>query len=322
MSRIVITDCDHPTTDIERAIFTDAGYEVELAQCHTASDVIAAGAGAVALLAQYAPITDAVLAALPSVRVIGTYGASLDNIDLPAAARRGLQVVNVPDYGVDEVADHTIGLILALTRGIVALDRAVHAGTWDFRSGGELRRGSVLQVGVIGLGRIGSAVARRALALRFQVAAADPRWPALEGVRLVELDELLATSDVVCVNARLDPSTRHLLDAAALARMKPGAYLVNTSRGGVVDQAALIEALRSGHLGGAALDVLEQEPIAPDDPLLGLPNVVLTPHAAFFSRESLVEMKRRAAEAITAALAARGLQAGAMVKSRRTALTR
>ncbi len=303
MSRIVITDCDHQTIDIERTIFAQAGYEVVLAQCHTANEVIAAGTGAVALLTQYAPITEAVLAALPSVRVVGIYGASLDNVELPAAARRGLRIVNVPDYGVDEVADHTIGLILALTRGIVRLDRAVHAGTWDFRNGGELRRSSGLQIGIIGLGRIGSAVARRALALRFQVVAADPRQPAVEGVRLVELEELLATSDLVSVNTRLDPSTRHLLDAAALARMKPGAYLVNTSRGGVVDQGALVEALRSGRLGGAALDVLEREPIAPDDPLLALPNVALTPHAAFYSRELLVEMKRRAAEAIIAALA-------------------
>jgi D-3-phosphoglycerate dehydrogenase len=303
MTRIVITDCDHPTIEIERAIFTRAGYEVELAQCRTADEVATAGAGAVALLAQYAPITDAVLAALPLVRVVGTYGASLDNVELPAAARRGLRVVNVPDYGVDEVADHTLGLILALTRGIVGLDRAVHTGIWDFRGGGELRRSSSQQVGVIGLGRIGSAVARRALALRFRVVAADPTRPAVDGVRVVELGELLATSDIVTVTTRLDPSTRHLLDAAALARMKPGAYLVNTSRGGVVDQAALVDALRSGHLGGAALDVLEREPITPDDPLLSLPNVVLTPHAAFYSRESLVEMKRRAAEAITVALA-------------------
>jgi len=303
MTRIVITDCDHPTIEIERAIFTRAGYEVELAQCRTADEVATAGAGAVALLAQYAPITDAVLAALPLVRVVGIYGASLDNVELPAAARRGLRVVNVPDYGVDEVADHTLGLILALTRGIVGLDRAVHAGTWDFRGGGELRRSSSQQVGVIGLGRIGSAVARRALAFRFRVVAADPTRPAVEGVRLVELEELLATSDLVCVTTRFDPSTRHLLNAAAFARMKSGAYLVNTSRGGAVDQAALVDALRSGHLGGAALDVLEREPITPDDPLLSLPNVVLTPHAAFYSRESLVEMKRRAAEAITVALA-------------------
>ena len=303
MSRIVITDCDHPTIRIERAIFARAGYEVELAQCHATDEVIAAGSGAIALLTQYAPVTEAVLAALPSVRVLGVYGASLDNIDLPAAAQRGLRVVNVPDYGVDEVADHTVGLILALTRGIVALNRAVHAGTWDFRSGGELRRGTGQQVGIIGLGRIGSAVARRALALRFQVVGADPNRPAVEGVRLVELDELLATSDVVSVTIRLDATTRHLLNAETFACMKRGAYLVNTSRGGVVDQAALVEALRSGQLGGAALDVLEQEPIPADDPLLSLPNVVLTPHAAFYSRESLEEMKRRAAEAVTAALA-------------------
>ena len=250
MSRIVITDCDHPTIEIERAIFTRAGYEVELAQCHAADEVIAAGTGAVALLTQYAPVTEAVLAALPSVRVLGVYGASLDNIELPAAARRGLRVVNVPDYGVDEVADHTIGLILALTRGIVALDRAVRAGTWDFRSGGELRRGSTQQVGIIGLGRIGAAVARRALALRFRVVGADPSLPAVEGVRLVELNELLGTSDVVSVTTRLDPTTRHLLNAETIAFMKPGAYLVNTSRGGVVDQAALVDALHSGHLGG------------------------------------------------------------------------
>jgi phosphoglycerate dehydrogenase-like enzyme len=153
------------------------------------------------------------------------------------------------------------------------------------------------------LGRIGSAVAHRALALRFQVVGADPRRPAVEGVRRVELNELLETSDVVTVTTRLDPSTRHLLDAAALARMKPGAYVVNTSRGGLIDQVALVDALRSGHLGGAALDVLEREPIARDDPLLSLPNVVLTPHAAFYSRESIVEMKRRAAEAVTVALA-------------------
>lgn len=153
---------------------------------------------------------------------------------------------------------------------------------------------------------LGSAVARRALSLRFQVVGTDPSRPAVEGVRLLELNELLETSDVVTVTTRLDPSTRHLLDAAALACMKLGAYLVNTSRGGLINQAALVDALRSGHLGGAALDVLEREPIAHDDPLLSLPNVVLTPHAAFYSRESLVEMKRRAAEAVMPALAATG----------------
>ena len=243
------------------------------------------------------------MTALPSFRVVGRYGVSLDNIELPAAARHGIAVVNVPDYCIDEVADHAIGLLLSLSRGITFLDRAIHAGTWDFRRGGQLRRASEMRLGIIGLGRIGAATARRALALRFEVVATDPRSPELEGVRLVGLNELLETSDIVSMHAWLDPATRHMLDAAALARMQPGAFLVNTSRGGLIDQAALVEALRSGHLGGAALDVLEREPIAPDDPLLALSNVILTPHAAFYSPQSMVEMKTRVAEGIVAALA-------------------
>ena len=303
MSRIVITDCDHPSIELEQAIFTAAGHEVVVAQCRTADEVIVAGHGAAALLAQYAPITEAVMTALPSFRVVGRYGVSLDNIELPAAARHGIAVVNVPDYCIDEVADHAIGLLLSLSRGITFLDRAIHAGTWDFRRGGQLRRASEMRLGIIGLGRIGAATARRALALRFEVVATDPRSPELEGVRLVGLNELLETSDIVSMHAWLDPATRHMLDAAALARMQPGAFLVNTSRGGLIDQAALVEALRSGHLGGAALDVLEREPIAPDDPLLALSNVILTPHAAFYSPQSMVEMKTRVAEGIVAALA-------------------
>ena len=129
----------------------------------------------------------------------------------------------MPDYCIDEVADHAIGLLLALSRGITFLDRAIHAGTWDFRRGGELRRASGMRLGIVGLGRIGAATARRAQALRFEVVATDPRAPEVDGVRLMELDELLATSDIVSLHAWLDPSTRHMLDAAALARMKPGA---------------------------------------------------------------------------------------------------
>ncbi len=301
---VLITDCDHPTVDVERAILEDAGLTVELATCRTPEDVIAAAteAGAIGLIVQYAPITGEVLRALPACRVVGRYGVGLDTIDLVSAAELGVRVVNVPDYCTDEVADHALGLILALTRGIVPLDRGVQRGVWDFRLAGRVRRPSSQRLGVIGLGRIGSALAQRASALGFEVVGSDPRGAGDSGVRLIDLDTLLETSDVISVHAPLDASTHHLIGPRTLALMKPTAILVNTSRGGLVDSDALLEALRGGRIAGAGLDVLEREPIPADHPLIGLPNVVLTPHAAFYSEESLVEMKRKVSQRVLAAL--------------------
>ena len=305
-STILITDCDHPSTEIERAAVEAAGFRLTVAQCRTAADVIAAGSAsaAVGLIVQYAPITGDVLRALPACRVVGRYGVGLDTIDLVTAARLGIRVVNVPDYCTDEVADHALGLILALTRGIVPLDRGVKAGAWDFRLAGRVRRASSQRLGVIGLGRIGSALAHRARALGYDVVGTDPQGSRDSGVTAVALEELLATSDVVSIHAPLDSTTHHLLDARTLALMRPTAILVNTSRGGLVDHDALVEALRAGALAGAAIDVLEREPIPADDPLIRLPNVVLTPHAAFYSEESLVEMKHKVSQRVLAVLTA------------------
>jgi len=305
---VLITDCDHPTVDVERAILEGAGLTVELATCRTPDEVIAAATetGAIGLIVQYAPISGEVLRALPACRVVGRYGVGLDTIDLAAAATLGIRVVNVPDYCTDEVADHALGLILALTRGIVPLDRGVQRGIWDVRLAGRVRRPSSQRLGVIGLGRIGTALARRALGLGFEVVGTDPRGPGEAGVTAVDLDTLLATSDVVSIHAPLDASTHHLIDGRALGLMKPTAILVNTSRGGLIDQDALVEALRSGGIAGAGLDVLEREPIPADHPLIGLPNVVLTPHAAFYSEESLVEMKRKVSQRVVAALRENG----------------
>jgi D-3-phosphoglycerate dehydrogenase / 2-oxoglutarate reductase len=300
---ILITDCDHPSIEVERAILSEAGWTVAFARCRTADEVIAAGEDAVALIVQYAPITGRVLRALPGVRAVGRYGVGLDTIDTVAAAELGVAVRNVADYCVDEVADHALGLILALTRGIVALDRGVQEGTWDFRLAGRVRRASSQRLGIVGVGRIGSALAHRALALGYDVVGCDPRGPGRTGLPMVDLPTLLATSDIVSIHAPLDATTRHLIDADALGRMRRTAVLVNTSRGGIVDGAALVAALRDGRIAGAALDVLEREPIAPDDPLIGMPNVILTPHAAFYSEESLVEMKRKVCERVLEALA-------------------
>lgn len=299
---ILITDCDHPSIDVERGIFSAAGWTVRLEQCSTADAVIEAAADATALIVQYAPITGRVLRSLPGLRAVGRYGVGLDTVDTATAAELGVAVRNVPDYCTDEVADHALGLILALTRGLVALDRGVQRGTWDFRLAGRVRRASSQRLGIVGVGRIGSALASRAAALGYDVVGCDPRGPGATRLPTVDLTTLLETSDIVSIHAPLDASTRHLIDAAALARMRPTAVIVNTSRGGLVDETALVAALREGRIAGAALDVLEHEPIAPDHPLLGLPNVILTPHAAFYSEESLVEMKRKVCERVLEAL--------------------
>ena len=302
---VLITDCDHPSVDIERAILADAGLAIDVRTCRTPEEVIVAGTEVrpIGLLVQYARISGDVLRALPECRAVGRYGVGLDTIDLDTAAELGVRVVNVPDYCTAEVADHALGLILALTRGIVPLDRGVQRGVWDFRLAGSVRRPSSQRLGVIGLGRIGTALAYRALALGYEVVATDPRAGSVPRIRRVDLNELLRTSDVVSVHAPLDVTTHHLIDKRALASMRPTAILVNTSRGGLVDHDALVDALRAGRIGGAGLDVQEREPLAPDDPLLGLPNVVLTPHAAFYSEESLIEMKTKVAERLVAALA-------------------
>src|ERR1039458_1832101 len=214
---VLITDCDHSDTDVERAIFAAAGLDVRLANCRTEDDVLAAGADAVALLVQYAPISAKVLAGLDRCQVVGRYGAGLDMIDLSAARTQGVEVVSVPDYSVQEVSDHTIALVLSLCRGIVAYAGAVRSGRWDMREGGVMRRLSTLRLGVIGLGRIGRLVAAKAAALNFEVVGYDVIPSTEPSVPLLSLEELLVTSDVVTLHVPLSTETHHLIDASRLA---------------------------------------------------------------------------------------------------------
>jgi D-3-phosphoglycerate dehydrogenase / 2-oxoglutarate reductase len=304
---VLITDCDHPDINTERAIFAAAGLNVRLASCRTEDDVLDAGAGAVALLVQYAPIGARVLDGLPSCRVVGRYGTGLDSIDLPAAAARRVDVISVPDYSIQEVSDHAIALVLALCRRVMAYAGSVRSGQWNMRCGGAIHRLSALRLGVIGLGRIGREVARKAAALNFDVVGYDIVPPAGSAVPLLGLEELLRTSDVVTLHLPATAQTRHLIDGSRLALMRPSAVLVNTSRGAVVDQAALRAAITGGSLAGAGLDVLEHEPPDRTDPLLACDQVIITPHVAFYSEESLAELNRRVAEGIVAALARHGL---------------
>jgi D-3-phosphoglycerate dehydrogenase len=234
----------------------------------------------VAVLTIGKPVGAELFAQLPALRVVGTATVGFDHIDIDAAEERGVAVVSVPDYCTQEVADHTLALLYALVRGVVALDRDVLRGGWNSRAAGSLRTIAELRIGIVGLGRIGGAVATRLLALGAEVWANDVLPVARDGVRFVECDDLLAECDVVTLHVPLTRETRGLIGRAQLRSMKSDALLVNTSRGAVVDIGAVLEALRAGRLGGAALDVLPQEP-PPMAPLA--PNLVLTPHAAYYS---------------------------------------
>ena len=294
---VVITDCDHDTIDPERSVLDGHDVELRRLQCRTPEEVAAEAGDADVLINQYVPITAEVLDALPRCRLVVRYGVGVDNVDVEAAEARGVWVANVPDYGRDEVADHTLALALSVLRGVVALDRSVHEGSWDLEPVRPLRRLSRLTWGVVGCGAIGTAVAGRAAGLGMRVLGYD-----VAGVRSdppierVPLEELLSRSDLVSLHAALTRDSHHLIDADALARMRPAAWLVNTARGGLVDSAALLAALDAGALAGAALDVLETEP--PDDlgwRLARHPRVVATPHAAWYSEEAFHTLKTEVA---------------------------
>ena len=294
---VAITDCDHGNVDPERAALEGHDVELRVLACRTPEQVADQAGDADVLLNQYVPITAEVLDALPRCRLVVRYGVGVDNLDLEAATERGVWVANVPDYGRDEVADHTLALALALLRGVVVLDRSVRSGVWELAGARPLRRLATLTYGVVGCGAIGTAVARRAAGLGMRVLGHDvAQVPSGPPIERVELSELLEGADVVSLHAALTPASRHLIGKGALGRMRPTAFLVNTARGGLVDSAALLTALEAGELAGAALDVLEREP--PDElgwRLARHPRVVATPHAAWYSEESIHTLKTEVA---------------------------
>ncbi|KRF06346.1 dehydrogenase [Arthrobacter sp. Soil782] len=310
--KIVITDCDHAGIEEELAVAHANGVNLELKQCRTEDDVIAVAAGADALIVQYAPISDHVLQSLPSVRAIGRYGVGVDTVDVEAASRRNVAVCNVPDYGTEDVSDHAIALAVSLSRGIVQFDRRTRAGRHELAPVQPLHRFNTRIFAVVGLGLIGAATARKAKGLGFEVVGYDPALEVgstTEGdVRVIDLDELYGIADIVSLHVPLNKETHHLIDRAALRKFKNGSLLINTCRGGVVDSSAVVEALRSGKLKGAGLDVFENEPMSADDPLAGLDNAVLTPHVAWYSEESYSELKRRTIENVVEYCAGRAPQ--------------
>jgi D-3-phosphoglycerate dehydrogenase len=296
--KVLITDFTYPDVELERGILEGAGLELVEAQCRNEDDVIEAGRGVSALLTQYAPITARVFDALPELRMVGRYGVGYDIVDVEAARERGVWVANVPDYGTEEVAVHALSMVLALLRHLPLYDRDVKGGRWHSASTGPLFRLKNLTLGVVGLGRIGGTLVRRASPWFSRTLGCDPyleegAWP--EGVERASLEEVFSESLVVSLHPPLTEETRGFIDRDLLGRMPQGSYLVNTARGGLVVMDDLLRALEEGPLAGAALDVLPQEPPTPDHPLLSNPNVILTPHAAFYSVEAEQEVRNKAA---------------------------
>jgi D-3-phosphoglycerate dehydrogenase / 2-oxoglutarate reductase len=260
-----------------------------------------------ALVVSSWPVTRGVMSALEGLKVVVRTGVGYDVIDVPAATELGVIVVNIPDLWIREVANHALALLLAWNRGVVIMDRQVHAGVWSGKVPGS-RTGALHgeTVGIVGLGNIGSAFARRVAALETKVIACDPyvddkRFAALD-VERVSLETLAERSDYVSVHTLLNAETRHLIGEAFFRRMKPTAILINTSRGPVVDEQALARALRDKRLAGAALDVWEEEPVTAANPLLKMDNVIATPHAAYFSSAAVAQIPRRCGEEVARVL--------------------
>lgn len=302
---VLLTDYAWPDDSVERSVIEAAGMRLVSGP---ATPLPAAGVEALvkehrpdAILTCWAQVSAAAIASAPGLRIVARLGVGLDNIAVDAATERNIQVTNVPDYCVEEVSDHAVGFALAWTRGIASFDREVRAGRWA-PSDAKLRRLATLTVGVIGFGRIGRATARKLGVFGCRLLAHDPYLSGSnDGIDCVALDTLLAESDIVIVHAPLTDGTRHLINRERLALMRPGGLLINVSRGGIVDTGAVIEALQSGQLSGAALDVLESEPAVPPQ-LLEQAGATLTPHVAFSSDASLIELRRRAAEEVVRVL--------------------
>jgi D-3-phosphoglycerate dehydrogenase len=305
-----VTDYTFDSLDIERAILEPLGCQIVGPAVKTEPDsLLALVADADCVLTQFAPVDARVIAAMGRARAVVRYGIGVDNVDLEAARARSIPVCNVPDYCIDEVADHTLGLILALTRQLIAHRDRVRSGRWG--SGAPLQSMHALKnrtVGIIGFGRIGRAVADRLRAFRCPTLVFDPFVPGGEieakGCVPSTLEEVLRTADVITLHCPSNSRTRRMIDRGALAQVKPGSLLINVARGDLVDTPALIDALTTGRLAGAGLDVCDPEPIDPESPLLRMDHVILTPHVASASVPAVAALRTRAAE--TAAKAIRG----------------
>jgi D-3-phosphoglycerate dehydrogenase len=296
---IAVTDSPFPSLDPAKAALARVDPELRMAKSASAEDILAAARDADAILVTYAKLPGELLRQLTRCKAIGRFGLGVDNIDIPAAAALGISVTYVPDYCMQEVSDHAMALLLATARKVPLSNKLVQSGRWEVPPIVPIHRLSGRVLGLVGFGNIPRALAPKARAFGLRVVTHDPYVSpdvlSAAGVDGVSFDRLLEMSDFVSIHAPLMPATRGLFNADVFHKMKKGAVLINTARGPLVDEAALIAALDTGQLGGAALDVVTTEPLTKDSKLLGRDNVILTPHTAFYSVEALEELQTKCA---------------------------
>ena len=304
--RILITDIAWPDLEIEKEVLAAVDGEVMLAGDGTPDEIIALAPQADAILTCWKDVPAEALDIAPNCQMVSRYGIGLDNIPIGRATELGMLVTNVPDFCLEEVSDHVMALLLATARQLFPLARTPERSGWTRETPRPIPRVKGQTLGLIGFGNIARALVPKALGFGLRVIAYTPRLrpqDAPQGVEVTnDLSEMLAASDYVSIHCPLTEETAHLIDDAALAQMKSDALLINTSRGGVIDEEALTRALREGRIGGAALDVTDPEPPSADNPLLTLENVIVTPHAAFYSVAATAELARKAAENVVTVL--------------------
>ena len=304
--RVVVVDGGYESYDIEQRVLAPLDADVIVDPCHgDPARIKIATAEADAVLVRDSPINAEAIACMRRCRMIARYGIGVDNVDLAAARERGIFVANVPDYGAEEVSDHALALLMSVARRTVTRDAAVRRGAWNASPGEKMYRIAGRVLGLVGYGRIAHALERKIRGLGVtRVLVYDPvlEASAFAGVESVDLNSLCEQSDFISLHAPLTRDTARIIDSVRIALMKPTAILVNTARGGLIDETALIEALRSQRIFGAGIDVLAHEPPASDHPLFALNNVVLSDHTAWYSEESVAELQTKAAEEVARVL--------------------
>ncbi|MCA6214132.1 MULTISPECIES: C-terminal binding protein [Thermococcus] len=306
--KVVVTDYEYESLENEKRELEKVGAELVAVQLRYAQpeEIIKVCKDADGLIVQYAKITREVIEGLEKCKVIARYGIGVDNVDVKAATEKGIFVVNVPDYCIEEVSDHTIALLLASIRKINLYDKSVKSGTWDYKIGRPMYRIKGKTLGLIGFGKLARRVAEKMKPFRVEIIAYDPyvspKVAEKYGIKLVDFDELLKNSDFISIHVPLTEETYHLLSDREFELMKDGVIIVNTARGPIIDEKALVKALESGKIAYAGLDVTEVEPIPSDSPLLKFDNVIITPHVAWYSEESQAELQTKAARGVAEVL--------------------